>query len=244
MLATVYIILGSPSPAVMIGARLVPRICAFKTLRSSATLTLALLSACAAPNAGSSPVTSQAPAPQPTVARAPNDDASARSDPSSILAQPSPPALRSPDSHARPSETARQDSAPPTAARSPRSSSASSQVDPPVPHADEQPPLPNKTRQHSVPWVASHDPFNPSEEISLTGKWTGNRRLEVHTDNVQRLTLNLHKLPSGAPRSGPWNLQIDRQGIEISGRRGKVIDLIRSPNGVWSVDTEKSPVRR
>lgn len=217
-----------------------PRICALKVLRSSATLTLALLSACAAPNAGSSPVTSQSPAPQPTDTRATNDAASARADASSNPAQPRPPALRSPDSD----ESARQNSAPPTAARSPQSSAASSQVDPPIPHADEQPPLPNKTRQHSVPWVASHDPFNPSEEISLTGKWTGNRRLEVHTDNVQRLTLNLHKLPAGAPRSGPWNLQIDRQGIEISGRRGKVIDLIRSPNGVWSVDTEKSPVRR
>ncbi|OWY70626.1 hypothetical protein B7486_13500 [cyanobacterium TDX16] len=240
MLPTVYIISGSPSPAVMIGARLVPRICALKILRSSATLTLALLSACAAPNAGSSPVTAQSPPPQPKDTRAPLDDASARSDPSSIPARPSPPALRSPDSD----ESARQNSAPPTAARSPQSSAASSQVDPPIPHADAQPPLPNKTRNPSVPWVASHDPFNPSEEISLTGKWTGNRRLEVHTDNVQRLTLNLHMLPSGAPRSGPWNLQIDRQGIEISGRRGKVIDLIRSPNGVWSVDTEKSPVRR
>ncbi len=240
MLPTVYIISGSPSPAVMIGARLVPRICALNILRSSATLTLALLSACTAPNAGSTQVTSHSPAPQSIHTRAPSDDASARSDPSSIRAQPSPPALRSPDSD----ESARQNSAPPTAARSPQSSAASSQVDPPIPHADAQPPLPNKTRQNSVPWVASHDPFNPSEEISLTGKWTGNRRLEVHTDNVQRLTLNLHKLPSGAPRSGPWNLQIDRQGIEISGRRGKVIDLIRSPNGVWSVDTEKSPVRR
>ncbi len=244
MLPTVYIISGSPSPAVMIGARLVPRICALKILRSSATLSLALLSACAAPNAGSSPVTAQSPPPQPTDTRAPNDDISARPDASSNPAQPSPPTLRSPDSDARPSETARQNSAPPTAARSPQSSAASSQVDPPIPHADAQPPLPNKTRQHSVPWVASHDPFNPSEEISLTGKWTGNRRLEVHTDNVQRLTLNLHKLPPGAPTNGPWNLQIDRQGIEISGRRGKVIDLIRSPNGVWSVDTEKSPVRR
>lgn len=244
MLPTVYIISGSPSPAVMIGARLVPRICALKILRSSATLSLALLSACAAPNAGSSEVTTHSPAPQPTNTRAPNHDSSTIPEPSSDPAQQSSSIARSAAPYGPPSEVARDKPSSPTAARSPKSSAASSQVDPPNAHADAQPPLPNKTRQPSIPWVASHDPFNPSEEISLTGKWTGNRRLEVHTDNVQRLTLNLHKLPSGAPRSGPWNLQIDRQGIEISGRRGKVIDLIRSPNGVWSVDTEKSPVRR
>jgi hypothetical protein len=173
-----------------------------------------------------------------------DDDASTIPDPSSDPVQQSSPAVRSADAYDQSSEIARNEPSPATAARSPNSSAASSQVDPANAPADAQPPLPGKTRKPSVPWVASHDPFDPSEEITLSGKWTGGRRLELHTDNVRRLTLDLYDLPVGAPTSGPWNLQIDRQGIEISGRRGKVIDLVRSTNGVWSVDTEKSPVRR
>jgi len=221
-----------------------PHARSLRILRSSATMMLAILSACAGPNAGSSPVTSQAPARRPTDTHAVDNDASTISDPLSDPVQPSPPAVQSADTYDQPPEIARDKPSPATAARSPQSSVASSKVDPAKPQADAQPPLPSKTRSPPVPWVASHDPFDPSEEISLSGKWTGGRRLELHTDNVRRLTLDLYDLPVGAPTSGPWNLQIDRQGIEISGRRGKVIDLVRSTNGVWSVDTEKSPVRR
>lgn len=221
-----------------------PRTYAPRILRSSATVILAVLPACAGPDAGSSRIASQDPAPRPTAARATDHDSAAISDPSSDTVQQSSPAARSADSYNHSSQTARDEPSPSIAPHSSSASDASSKADPSDSHAEAPQSLPNKMRTPSIPWVASHVPFDPIKEITLSGKWTGNRRLELHTDNVQRLTLNLHNLPSDAPTTGPWNLQIDRQGIEISGRRGKVIDLIRSPNGVWSVDREKSPIRR
>jgi hypothetical protein len=86
------------------------------------------------------------------------------------------------------------------------------------------------------PWVMLRETFDEAKDVTCQAEWTGENRLEVHTENIKRLTLDLTKLPAGAPRRGPWNLQLDRQGIQITGQRGKVLDLVRSKNGNWTVD--------
>jgi hypothetical protein len=88
-------------------------------------------------------------------------------------------------------------------------------------------------------WVIFREAFEESEDATCRADWTGENRLEVHTENIQRLTLDLTRLPAGAPGRGPWNLQIDHQGIQITGLRGKVLDLVRSKNGNWTVDHSK-----
>lgn len=88
-------------------------------------------------------------------------------------------------------------------------------------------------------WVIFHEAFEPLEDAACSAEWTGDNRLVVETTNIRSLTVDLHKLPSGAPRRGPWNLQIDGQGIEITGYRGKIVDFVRSKNGVWTVDRSR-----
>ena len=85
-------------------------------------------------------------------------------------------------------------------------------------------------------WARFKDAFDRADDAEIVAEWTGDSRLVIDTKNVQRLTLDLHKLPAGAPRRGPWNVQIDDQGIEITGFRGKILDLVRSKNGAWAVD--------
>lgn len=132
----------------------------------------------------------------------------------------------------------------PIAAPPPQQQAESIAPTPPEPLIEQKPPGTKPATLETSPWATLREPFDTAEKVTLDCKWTGGRRLEVHTENVQRLTLDLHHLPREAPAIGPWILQIDRQGIEISGRRGKVIDLVRSPNGVWSVDRDKTPQRR
>ena len=88
-------------------------------------------------------------------------------------------------------------------------------------------------------WVIFREAFEESEDATCRAEWTGENRLEVHTENIKRLTLDLRRLPAAAPQRGPWNLQIDHQGIQITGLRGKVLDLVRSKNGNWTVDHSK-----
>lgn len=97
-----------------------------------------------------------------------------------------------------------------------------------------RPPAPPKRPKDS--WVVFRTAFDDAADAAIESKWTGANRIEVLTHNVSRVTLDLTKLPDGAPQKGPWNLQIDEQGIQITGARGKVLDLIRSKGGVWKVD--------
>jgi hypothetical protein len=108
-------------------------------------------------------------------------------------------------------------------------------VQPPQPEPLKPPPTPKRPQPT---WAILRDAFNDKTDPTLSAKWTGADRFEIKTDNVQRLTLDLHKPPEGAPQRGPWNLQIDGQGIEITGRKGKVMDLVRSRNGDWTVDPD------
>lgn len=104
------------------------------------------------------------------------------------------------------------------------------------------PPQPPRTpARPKDSWAIFRHAFDEGADADIACKWTGGRRLEVRTQNVSRLRLDLNKLPPDAPQQGPWILQIDGQGIDITGRRGKVLDLVRSPNGIWSVDKENDP---
>jgi hypothetical protein len=114
-------------------------------------------------------------------------------------------------------------------------------IPPPIPV--EQAQLPRAPKRPVDSWVIFRTAEDSQKDVICNYQWTGQDRLEVLTRNVTRLTLDLRKLPDGAPRRGPWNLQIDKQGFQITGVRGKVLDLIRSPSGIWSVDLEKSPRR-
>jgi len=96
-----------------------------------------------------------------------------------------------------------------------------------------------KPKRPTPSWVIFREAFDEAQDATCAADWTGGNRLEVHTDNIKRLTLDLHRLPSGAPQRGPWNLQLDGQGIQITGFHGKVLDLVRSKAGNWTVDRSK-----
>lgn len=115
---------------------------------------------------------------------------------------------------------------------------------PATPQASKPPSPPRQPKRPVDSWIIFRSASDPNADALCNYQWTGGNRLEVVTDNVTRLTLDLTKLPPGAPRRGPWNLQIDQQGIQITGVRGKVLDLVRSPNGIWAVDREKTPRRK
>lgn len=94
-------------------------------------------------------------------------------------------------------------------------------------------------------WIIFRKAFDQTKDATCHLEWTGGNRLVVTTENIERLTLDLTQLPAGAPEKGPWNLQLDGQGIEITGftpkpgYTGKIRDLVRTPNGVWTVDKKK-----
>mgnify|MGYP003394222807 FL=1 len=93
----------------------------------------------------------------------------------------------------------------------------------------------NLPRRPVDSWAIYREAFKPLEDADIQASWTGGNRLEVHTKNVQRITIDLRRLPAGAQRRGPWNLQIDKQGIEITGSRGPRLELHRGKTGGWSV---------
>ena len=113
-------------------------------------------------------------------------------------------------------------------------SSAPSAIAPAPPAA--VPTKPPEPKRPPHPWVIVRDAEGESHDGDVKAEWTGGNRLEIRTENVRLLTLDLNKLPEDAPRKGPWTLQIDKQGIEIYGRPGmRVLDRARSRNGDWSV---------
>ena len=94
-------------------------------------------------------------------------------------------------------------------------------------------------------WIIFRKAFHPKKDATCQMEWTGGNRLVVNTENIKRLTIDLTQLPAGAPAKGPWNLQIDGQGIEVTGfapkpgYTGKIRDLVRSQNGIWTVDRKR-----
>ncbi len=96
--------------------------------------------------------------------------------------------------------------------------------------------VPYRPKRPVNSWIIFREAYKPLEDAACKADWTGGNRLEVDTENINRITLDLTRLPPGAARRGPWNLQIDGQGFEITGRRGRIMDLVRSRNGRWTVD--------
>lgn len=109
---------------------------------------------------------------------------------------------------------------------------ATPRIEAPSPTSKE-PPAPPKRPKDT--WMLFREALDEKTDTSISTEWTGGKRLEVKTKNVRKVVLDLTKLPDDAPKRGPWTLQIDEQGIEIFGRKGLVMDLLRSPNGDWSI---------
>lgn len=94
-------------------------------------------------------------------------------------------------------------------------------------------------------WIIFREAFDAAQDATCETKWLGRNRFQIKTRNIQRMTVDLTELPRGAPETGPWVLLIDGQGVEITGFKpkkgytGLKRDLIRSPNGRWTVDRRK-----
>lgn len=84
-------------------------------------------------------------------------------------------------------------------------------------------------------WTVFDAAFEVDRDATIDAKMTNARRMLVKTDNIRRLRIDLNNLPGGSDARGPWNLQIDGQGIELTGRRGRVLTLERSEGGRWDV---------
>lgn len=107
------------------------------------------------------------------------------------------------------------------------------------PGAPAENPQRHPPRRPTGTWATFLAASDPAKDADIDARHTGGNRLEIRTQNVARLKLDLTQLPPGVPGRGPWNLQIDRQPIEITGRRGKVLELVRSPAGRWEVAPPK-----
>ncbi len=107
------------------------------------------------------------------------------------------------------------------------------------------PPQPVRPQRPKDTWVIFREAERDELDAICEARWTGGRRLEIKTENIKRITLDLTKLPPEAPQEGPWRVQIDGQGIEITGftpkpgYTGKVRDLVRSSSGNWTVDKKR-----
>jgi len=102
--------------------------------------------------------------------------------------------------------------------------------------AVEPKPKPAVPKRPDSSWALFREAFDPASDALCEATYSGGNRLDVTTENISHITLDLQKLPEGAPTKGPWNLQIDGQGIEVSGSRGRYLHLIRGKAGAWDVD--------
>jgi hypothetical protein len=141
----------------------------------------------------------------------------------------------------------RQDTPPPTKQIQPASSPTSAPNPAPVvihtPPPKPPPPKPAEPKRPKIDWVIFRSAVDEKADALCDARWTGDKRFELKTDNINRITVDLTRLPEGAPAKGPYNFQIDGQGIELTGFRSKRIDLIRSQNGIWSVDKDAPAYR-
>lgn len=102
-----------------------------------------------------------------------------------------------------------------------------------------------RPRRPTDDWVIFREAYHPREDATCETHWIGRNQFEVRTENVQRVTIDLSKVPEGAPKKGPWIIRMDGQAIELTGFNpkpgytGLKRDLIRSKNGQWSVDRSR-----
>jgi hypothetical protein len=103
--------------------------------------------------------------------------------------------------------------------------------------ADAPPPeMPRKPKRPPITWTKLVDVFDKAADADIVSTWEGGNKLVVDTTNVEQLIIDFRELPREARRNGPpWNLLIDQQGIEITGRRGPFYIFQRNRNGAWDV---------
>lgn len=94
---------------------------------------------------------------------------------------------------------------------------------------------PKPPKRPKPTWTQFRAAFEDKADADIDSQWTGGRRLEVKTQNVRTMVIDFAELPKEAPKRGPWNLQIDGQGIEVTGRRGRYLELSKSETGTWRV---------
>ena len=103
---------------------------------------------------------------------------------------------------------------------------------------------PRQPQRPTDDWVIFRAAFDPKRDAACRTQWLGRNQFEIKTDNVQRITVDMTRLPEGAPRKGPWIIHIDGQGVELTGLEprpgytGFKRDLVRSVNGKWTVDKD------
>jgi len=117
-----------------------------------------------------------------------------------------------------------------------------------VPHrsAEPAPPMPRPLKR--VPkrpvdsWVIFREARDATADATCDAEWLHGNRFRVKTRNIKRMTLDMTRLPEGAPAKGPWIIHVDGRGIELTGFKpkpgytGHKRDLVCSKNGVWTVD--------
>lgn len=149
-----------------------------------------------------------------------------------------------------PSEAARSDPAV-TDSKTNTNPETPSDREPPVPPEPAEVPSNRPAKPKREPrrptddWVIFREAFKPAEDATCETKWVGGNQFEVTTQNVMRVTIDLTRLPPGAPTRGPWIIRMDGQAVELTGFKprdgytGLKRDLVRSQNGKWSVDKDK-----
>ena len=110
---------------------------------------------------------------------------------------------------------------------------------PPTPPPPEDRPRPKSPARPSGPdWARVNDVNDPDLDASISTTVVEGNRLRIKSDNIRVLRLDLTKLPPGSAQRGPWNLTIDGQAFELTGKRGKQLTFVRSPGGRWEVSDE------
>ncbi len=94
-------------------------------------------------------------------------------------------------------------------------------------------------------WVIFREAVVDQDDVSYDAEWRGGNHFDIRTQNIRRMTIDMSHLPPKAPTKGPWVLNIDGQGVELTGftpkpgYTGHKRDLVRSKNGVWEVDKQQ-----
>ena len=139
--------------------------------------------------------------------------------------------------HTQPATPTTTTSAPATSAPAKRPPLTSARVENPLapPLPDDRPRPKSPLHPSGPPWANVADVTDPDLDADIKASVTNGNRLRIKSDNIRVLRLDLGQLPPGSSKVGPWNLMLDDQAIELTGKRGKRITFVRSPGGRWEV---------